>query len=356
MKVLVGLSGGVDSAVAAKLLIDKGYNVSGVTLKLLPDFYGVQKSNDADIFESKKIADKLGIPHLIYDFRKEFSHLVIDYFIKTYKEGKTPNPCFICNSKIKFGLLLDRALNSGFDAVATGHYAGIEKDGKTNRMLLCKAADSLKDQSYFLALLNQEQLKHILFPLHEMQKSEVKEIAAKKGLIKTGQRESQDICFVPNDDYSTFINSFAQKGDFSEGNFLDCEGKIIGRHKGLQYYTIGQRRGLALAFGYPVYVVSKDSKTNTVTVGKKEKLLFSSFIAEKVNLILSEKISGPVNIMVKTRYRQKEKKAVLTPIENGKVKIEFETPELAVAEGQAAVFYSGKYIFGSGIISESKTI
>lgn len=353
MKILVGLSGGADSAAAAKLLIDEGHEVSAVTLRLVPASCSRGKDDKADIRQAKNIADKLGIPHFVYDFRNEFSRFVVDYFIQTYKNGKTPNPCFICNPKIKFGLLMDKALASGFDAVATGHYAGIEKDEKTNRMLLCKGSDPLKDQSYFLGMLNQHQLKHIIFPLYKMQKSEVKKIAAEAVLVKAEQSESQDICFVPDDDYAGLINSLAGSGSFSQGSFLDCEGKIIGKHKGLQYYTIGQRRGLALAFGYPVYVISKNAAANTVTVGKKEKLFSSSLIAENVNLIAVEKINEPMSVTVKTRYRQTEKKALLLPEKNGKIKVQFESPEPAVAEGQAAVFYSGSRVIGAGIIAET---
>lgn len=356
MKILVGLSGGVDSAVAAKLLAGMGHDVTGVTLKLIPEDCGTAKNQNGDIRDAKLIADKLGIPHIVYDFRKEFKASVIDYFVETYKCGKTPNPCFICNPKIKFGLLLDRALNEGFEAVATGHYAGIEEDGEKNKILLCRGADRLKDQSYFLGLLNRQQLKHVLFPLYKMNKAEVKEIAASSNIIINGRGESQDICFVPEGDYTRVINFLSPAGSFYEGDFLDCSGKVVGRHKGLQYYTIGQRRGLALALGYPVYVVSKDAGNNTVTVGGREKLLTSSFTVENVNLIACEQITSPIKVTVKTRYRQEEKPAVLIPIGNGKIKADFETPEAAVAEGQAAVFYSGNYVIGAGIIADTERV
>ena len=357
MKVLVGLSGGVDSAVAAKLLIDQGYDVTGVTMQLLPKLSGIYKEQTDDIEDAKKVAAKLGIKHIVYDMRETFKTEIIDYFVEEYKQGRTPNPCFICNSKIKFGLFLEQALKDGFDKIATGHYAKIEKteiEGD-ERFLLRQAEDVQKDQSYFLALLTQEQLSHSIFPLGDFTKEKVRSIAEDAGLINAHRPDSQDICFVPDDDYTRVINALAA-GSFKEGKFVDTRGNEIGRHKGLQYYTIGQRRGLAIAMGYPVYVVKKDAKANTVTVGKDEELFAESLIASKVNIISKKTIDKEIDIEIKTRYRQQKKKAKLIPLKNeefkptGKFKVEFIEPEKAVAEGQAAVFYAGDYIIGGGII------
>ena len=357
MKVLVGLSGGVDSAVAAKLLIDQGYDVTGLTMQLLPKLSGIYKKQTDDIDDAKKVAAKLGIKHIVYDMRETFKAEIIDYFVEEYKQGRTPNPCFICNSKIKFGLFLEQALKDGFDKIATGHYAKIEKteiEGK-KRFLLRQAEDAQKDQSYFLALLTQEQLSRSIFPLGDFTKERVRSIAEDAGLINAHRPDSQDICFVPDDDYTRVINALAA-GSFKEGKFVDTRGNEIGRHKGLQYYTIGQRRGLAIAMGYPVYVVKKDAKANTVTVGKDKELFAESLIASNVNIISKKTIDKEIDIEVKTRYRQQKKKAKLIPLKNeefkpmGKFKVEFIEPEKAVAEGQAAVFYSGDYIIGGGII------
>ncbi|UTC79139.1 tRNA 2-thiouridine(34) synthase MnmA [Treponema sp. OMZ 799] len=361
MKVLAGLSGGVDSAVAAKLLIDQGYEVTGVTMKLLPKLSGIYKEQTDDIEDAKKVAAKLGIKHMVYDMRETFKTAIIDYFVEEYKEGRTPNPCFICNSKIKFGLFLEQALKDGFDKIATGHYAKIEKteiEGE-ERFLLKQAKDSQKDQSYFLALLNQKQLSRSIFPLGDFTKEKVRCMAEEAGLINAHRPDSQDICFVPDDDYTRVINALA-KDSFKEGKFVDTQGKEIGRHKGLQYYTIGQRRGLAIAMGYPVYVVKKDAQTNTVTVGKDEELFAESLIASNVNIISKKLIYKEIDIEVKTRYRQQKKKAKLIPLKTedlkptGKFKVEFLEPEKAVAEGQAAVFYDRDYIIGGGIIESVK--
>ncbi len=351
MKILAALSGGVDSSVAAKLLLDEGHSLVGVTMRLVSPIGGENKTQDSDIEDAKAIAKKLGIKHIIYDFQNEFKEKIINYFIEEYKNGRTPNPCFMCNKQIKFGLLLEQALKDGYDAVATGHYAAIEKSdnfGK-ERFLLKRAVDTEKDQTYFLALLNQAQLSRSIFPLAKYTKAEIRKIAEAAELINANRPDSQDICFVPDGDYTKVINSLA-KDSFNEGKFLTVEGKEIGTHKGLQYYTIGQRRGLAIAMGYPVFVVKKNAEENTITIGSESQVFAESLIAESVNLIAFDKIEGPIDISVKTRYRQKEIPAKLIPLANGEYKVEFLQPEKAVAEGQAVVFYSGEYILGSGII------
>lgn len=363
-KVVVGLSGGVDSAVSAKLLVDAGYDVTGATLKLLSPLPStsqndelnltIEKNQNRDIEDAKKVAKVLGIKHFIYDVSEEFRNTIINYFIEEYKNGRTPNPCFICNREIKMGLFLDRVLKDGFDFIATGHYAQIIKSSEfgNTRFLLKKGIDTDKDQSYFLALLNQYKLSHTLFPLANLKKTDVRLIAEKANLLNAHRPDSQDICFVPGSDYTAVINALAQDS-FSTGKFLDIDGNQIGIHRGLQYYTIGQRRGLAISTGYPIYVIKKNAEQNSVTVGKTNALFSTSLIAKDVNLIAFDKIEDEMNITVKTRYRQKEKNAKLIPQENStEFKIEFEEPEKSVAEGQAVVFYLNDYVLGGGVIKE----
>ncbi|QEK07640.1 tRNA 2-thiouridine(34) synthase MnmA [Treponema phagedenis] len=350
MKILVGLSGGVDSAVAAKLLLEQGHEVSGVTMQMISPVGEIIKSQEQDIADARAIANTLGIDFFTLDLRSAFREEIMNYFAETYKQGLTPNPCFICNKKMKFGRLLDAALERGFDAIATGHYAQIMRDLKTGRYLLLQGSDSKKDQSYFLALLNQFQLAHIMFPLGNYTKPEVRKIAEKAGLISAHRPDSQDICFVPNGDYAKIVEALLPE-TFTEGNFLDTKGKIIGKHRGLHHYTIGQRRGLALAFGEPVYVVSKDAKTNTVCVGSSENLFASALVAENVNFIAVEKLTEPIVCTVKTRYRQNEIPARLIPITEDSLRVEFLQPERAVAAGQALVCYKDGAVFAGGIIT-----
>ncbi len=365
MKVLVGLSGGVDSAVAAQFLVEQGYEVTGVTLKLLSPLTNGEKApcgaackrQDGDIADAKAVSEKLGIEHIVYDFREQFKTLIIDYFVNEYKKGRTPNPCFICNAKIKFGLFLEQALKDGFDLIATGHYAGIEKSTMfgSERFLLKRGADTVKDQSYFLALLNQRQLSHTIFPLAGLQKRYIRAVSEAAGFINAHRPDSQDICFVSGNDYTNIINTLAGK-ELKEGVFLNTAGEKIGTHKGLHYYTIGQRRGLAVAMGYPVYVVKKDADKNTVTLGTNDSLFANTIIAESVNMIAFDELKTEMEVTVKTRYRQKEKHAKLIPLGGGEFKIEFAEPEKAVAEGQAAVFYSGDFVLGGGIIKHVERI
>ncbi len=351
MKILIGLSGGVDSSVAAKLLSEQGHEVTGLTLQLLPSYGKNRTRQEQDIRDAGLTAQKLGIPHIICNMQKEFKQYIIDYFIDEYKNGRTPNPCFICNKKIKFGLLLQKAEEEGFEAIATGHYAAVEKSSRfgSERFLLKRGQDEKKDQSYFLALLSQEQFRRSLFPLASLEKQQVRCIAEKSGLINADRPESQDICFAPEGGYTEIINRYA-KDMFSEGCFLDIKGNEIGRHRGLQYYTVGQRRGLAIAAGYPVYVISKNAAANTVTADTEKHLFASGLIADNVNLIAFDKLEQEMDVTVKTRYRQTGKPAKLIPLTESSVKIEFAEPEKAVAEGQAAVFYADNYVIGGGLI------
>lgn len=355
MKILVGLSGGVDSTVATKLLIETGHDVTACTLRLLPECTGKEAKDEATIEKAKFIAKKLGIKHVVYDCRHEFEQKVIEYFSNSYKVGQTPNPCYVCNSNIKFGIMLERALKDGFEKIATGHYAGIKEeilDGVKIFHLL-KGKDKQKDQSYFLSCLSQYQLSHSVFPLANFTKNEVKEIALKNKLLNEEIKESQDICFVDDGEYASFISSISSCKDFPEGDFVDIDGNKLQRHKGLQYYTVGQRRHLNIAMGYPVYVIKKDAKTNTVTVGKKEALICHSLIAKNINIISKLPIGEKIKIKAKTRYRQVEKEVYLMLKDVGVAEVEFLKNEEAVAIGQVVVFYMGDFCLGSGIIEET---
>lgn len=350
MNIAVGLSGGVDSTVAAKLLIEQGHDVCGITLRLLN---GTTAETDTLIDEAARVARMLGIPHRVYDFRAEFQKQIIDYFIGSYRNGETPNPCYLCNKRIKFGLFLDQALREGFDAIATGHYAKVFRD-QTGRYVLERGADMQKDQSYFLALLNQAQLSRIIFPLAALIKKDVRLIAEKAGLINADKTDSQDICFVPNGDYPAVIEDLAPNL-FLHGDFIDTTGKRVGTHRGLHRYTIGQRRGLALPFGYPVYVIEKSAANNTITIGTEHELTTAACSVRDINWI-TEVPQQPFYAEVKTRYRQQQKHARIEPAAPDQARVVFAEPERAVARGQAAVFYCGDKVIGGGIIAGTEPV
>ena len=355
-RVLVGMSGGVDSSVAAKLLLDQGHEVAGVTLKLFSDEDIVCAENAtrtccalSDVEDARAVAYKLGIEHFVFNFREYFAETVIKHFVESYLAGKTPNPCIDCNRFIKFDKLIERALLLGYDYVATGHYATVSQDPATGRWLLGRGKDRSKDQSYVLYSLTQEQLAHTLFPLGDMDKKTVRAIAEEAGLINARKPDSQDICFVPGGDYAAFIEK-AVPGSARPGKFLDVEGCEIGTHRGVTRYTIGQRRGIAQAFGKPMYVVAKDARANTVTLGENKDLLSSSLVARDVNLIALGRLEGPLRVTAKIRYNQTEQGATITPEGDGSVRVDFDEPQRAVAEGQAVVFYLRDTVIGGGTI------
>ncbi len=340
MKVLTGMSGGVDSSVAARLLIDSGYEVTGATLSL----------SDAAVSEAdgaRAVCDRLGIEHRCIDLKKEFSEFVISDFISEYERGRTPNPCIVCNKNIKFGKMLSVAKDLGFDKIATGHYAVIKKQGE--RYLLEKAKDEAKDQSYVLYSLSQAQLSHSLFPLGELTKVGVREIAKENGFINADKADSQDICFVPDGDYASFIKSATGK-NYPEGDYVDICGNVLGKHKGIINYTIGQRKGLGIALGKPQFVIHKDAPSGRVILGDEEHLFYKQVLVENVNYIPFDELKGDLSVTAKLRYRHKEERAVIHPTENGVI-IEFEKPQRAPSSGQAAVFYDGKTVIGGGIIT-----
>lgn len=352
-KVMVGMSGGVDSSVAAKLLIDSGYDVTGVTLKL---FDGGDISEDfrtccslSDVEDARSVCYRLGIDHFVFNFKEAFRKKVINQFTESYLNGKTPNPCIECNRHIKFDKMLRRAEELGFDYIATGHYAERVYDYKTNRYILKRPKDRSKDQTYVLYGLTQYQLSKTLFPLGEYEKSDIRRIAEAAGLINSRKPDSQDICFVPDGDYVSFIKKNTG-AEIKEGNFISADGDVIGRHKGIINYTIGQRRGIGISIGKPAYVTDKNALENTVTIGDESNLYKSEITAYDVNLISLDSISDEMRVTAKVRYSRNEQAAVVIPLGNGEVLVKFDEPQRAPASGQAVVFYDGDVVIGGGTI------
>lgn len=340
MRVLIGMSGGVDSSVCAAL-INEQHTAAGVTLRLCDTANGDTESADA-----AKVCQRLNIPHRELLFYKEFEEYVIKDFVTQYELGNTPNPCIVCNNRIKFGLMLDNAKSEGFDKIATGHYARIEKSG--DRYLLKKAIDTEKDQSYVLYGLTSETLSQILLPLGEYTKAQVRQIAEEVGFVNARKSDSQDICFVPNGDYADFITRFTQKS-FQSGEYIDTLGNVLGKHKGIINYTIGQRKGLGIALGKPAFVIEKDAKTNRVILGDEEKLFYKRIEVCNVNLTACDRIDG-VHAAAKLRYRHKEQPCTIYEIDKDRVILEFESPQRAPAPAQSAVFYDGDTVLGGGTI------
>ena len=346
-KALIGMSGGVDSSVAAVLMLQQNFDCAGGTMRL--HNFGCGGADDA--MDAKAVAQKLGIAHHIFSFQPEFEQHVIRQFVSAYEAGLTPNPCILCNAHLKFGAMLDKALEMGFDYVVSGHYAQVRQEETTGRYLLYKAEDRSKDQTYFLASLNQQQLSHILFPLGGLTKAEVREIAEREGLLTARKRDSQDICFVPDGDYASFLRRYTGKA-YPEGNYLDLNGNIVGRHKGAVCYTRGQRKGLGLAMGVPVYVCKKDMQANTVTVGPNDALFSSALRAKDWNWLPFPALTEAMNVTAKIRHSQQELAATVYPEENGYARMEFEIPQRAITPGQAVVVYDGDYVVGGGTITD----
>lgn len=338
-KIAIGLSGGVDSSTAAHLLLQQGYDVTGIILRLKPDSLA-----DADIADARRIADALGIELHVLDRREIFRKSVIGPFVSEYLAARTPNPCVECNAAIKFGVMLDYALEIGCDGIATGHYAKIEeKDGR----FLLRRSESAKDQSYFLYRLNQFQLAHSMFPLEGMEKEKIREIAEKADLPVAKKGDSQEICFVPNDDYIAYLTAMGISSP--KGNFIDKSGNILGTHNGIINYTIGQRKGLG-AFGKPMFVTGINAAENTVTIGENGSQYSRGLVADRLNFIAVEELTEPMRADVKIRFRAKEQPATVTPNGDGTVTVIFDEPQRSVTPGQGAVFYDGDIIIGGGRI------
>ena len=350
-KALIAMSGGVDSSVAAYLMHDEGWECAGAIMRLCDDdLPGVTAPEDS-IQDARSVAQRIGMPFYVFDNTQDFKNSVIDPFIRCYETGGTPNPCVQCNRRIKFGAFLDKALEMGFSHVVTGHYATVEKDENTGRYLLYRAADRAKDQSYFLAGLNQEQLAHIQFPLGKLSKEQARQIAEAQGFINARKRDSQDICFIPDGDYVRFMKEYTGK-DYPTGDYLDIEGNIVGKHAGAVSYTIGQRKGLGIALGEPVYVCCKDMDKNTVTVGKEDHLFRKSLRAENWNWIPFPTLADPIRVTAKVRYRHIEQPATVYPEAGGTALIEFDEPQRAITTGQAVVLYDGDKVIGSATSTE----
>ena len=357
MKIAVGMSGGVDSTMAAYILKKQGHDIVGITMSIwdashnIPDIgksgcYGPGEEKDIEF--AKKISKQLGIEHHVVDLKKEYKDNVLNYFCNEYVCGKTPNPCVMCNQKIKFGALIERAHASGieFERFATGHYARVSYDDAAKRYLLKKAVDEKKDQSYFLSHLKQEQLKQLIFPLGDKTKTEIKETAKKLGFNEVADRdESQD--FIETDDYSVLF----KKEDIKPGNFLDMDGKKIGTHKGIIYYTIGQRKGLGVSGGNSgiLYVIKIDAQKNVVVLGPEKHLLSTDLTATNVNWISISGLTTPIKAKVKIRQQHKEALATLSS-DNSNVKVKFEESQRAITAGQIAVFYDNDVVIGGGTI------
>lgn len=340
------MSGGVDSSVTAALLQQQGHEVVGITMKL---WEGEQQKDDccspSVVRDAKGVADRLGIQHHTVDFQGAFAQGVIGPFMEEYQHARTPNPCIVCNQRIKFGAMLEKALELGADYVATGHYARVEhREGR--HLLLC-GVDGKKDQSYFLYRLTQQQLAHVMLPLWNVTKEETRRVAAQIGLSVADKKDSQEICFIPDGDYAAFIEG--RSGKMQPGNFVDAAGNILGRHQGLLHYTVGQRKGLGIALGYPAYVLSMDPATNTVVLGQEGCQLRHSLTARDMNWIGMEAPNQPFGCTAKIRYNAKAAPCVVTPLAEG-VSVVFEQPQRAVTPGQSVVFYQQDLVLGGGII------
>ena len=352
MRAMIAMSGGVDSSVAAYLTQQDGLTCIGATAQMcgadvLGDAYSQQSITDA-----KAVASRLGMDFHILDATEAFRQNVVDDFIRCYEDGLTPNPCIQCNKHIKFSYLLDKALVLGCDCIVTGHYAKIRWDENTGRYLLYKAADEGKDQSYFLACLDQRQLSHARFPLGEYTKAEIREIAEEQGFLNAQKRDSQDICFIPDGDYKAFICRYTGKA-YPAGDYLDLQGKVVGKHSGAIGYTLGQRKGLGIALGAPVYVCSKDMAANTVTVGPEEALFTDTLVAKDWNWLPFPNLTEPLRVMAKARYRHIPQPATVYPAEDGNAKVVFDAPQRAITPGQTVVLYEGDMVVGSGIIAQT---
>ena len=350
---MIAMSGGVDSAVAALLMQQQGFAVTGVTMRLFCDGEPFPPANNTtnditpDIRDARAVAERLGIPHLVCRLEKTFCDRVVDDFIRTYLDGGTPNPCIICNKTIKFGALIDFAKANGLEYAATGHYARIcEQDG---RYLIRCAIDEKKDQSYMLWSLSQDVLARVKLPLGELTKADVRKIAAAHGFESANRKDSQDICFLPDGNYADFIRRYTGHVP-APGKFVDREGNVLGDHPGMLHYTIGQRKGLGIALGRPMYVCDKNAVTGDVVLCDDEQLYNRTLTAKSINFIPFDTLTAPMRVQAKIRYAHKAAPATVYPTGESTVRVEFDEPQRAIARGQSVVFYDGDLLVGGGII------
>lgn len=343
--VAVAMSGGVDSAAAALLLAEAGYDVWGVTLRL-QSCPGAAETAEAEIASARRAAEALGIPHRVLDLRERFRTAVMDRFVSEYLAGRTPNPCVDCNREIKFGALLDWVLEQGADFLSTGHYARVDR--AEGRWRLLRGADRRKDQSYVLYQLTQRQLSHLLLPLGDYNKPAIRQLVGARGLANARKADSQDICFIPDGDYAAFLA--ASGAELVPGDFVDEAGRVLGRHRGLPCYTPGQRKGLGVSAGEPVYVLRKEAAGNRIILGPDSALYTAELTAERVNWLSVPAPEGPLAVTAKTRYTQREAAATAEVLPDGRLRVTFAEPQRAVTAGQAVVLYVGEAVAGGGTI------
>ncbi len=355
-RVLVAMSGGVDSSVTAALLQEEGFDVIGITMQLLERSHNWGGCCGLDgIEDAKRVAHKLGIPHYVVNFREIFREKVISNFCEEYKHGRTPNPCIRCNQYLKFEDVLKKADELGAEYIATGHYARIEHDPHSQRDILKKGIDSRKDQSYFLYVMKQAQLRRTLMPLGNLTKDRVRQIAVEKELPVANKPESQEICFIPDNKYREFLKQHIPEA-IIPGAIVDAEGKVIGQHQGIPFYTIGQRRGLGISAPEPLYVNALVPESNTIVAGRKADVYGDSLVASELNWIAVKKLSQPLDIKVRIRYLHQEADAVITPLDEDNVQITFQTPQMAITPGQAVVFYDEDTVVGGGTIIDTQRV
>jgi len=354
-RVLVAMSGGVDSSVTACLLKEQGYDVIGATMCIGTtdrDGEGAARCCSlSDIEDARRVALEIGVPFHVFHLREAFEKEIIDYFCEEYRRGRTPNPCVLCNEKMKFGFFLQKALELGVDCMATGHYARVQFDESTGRHLVKKGVDRRKDQSYVLFSLSQEQLRYVLFPLGEYRKEEVRQKAFEVGLRVHDKPESQEVCFIHETSYHSFLRERVREA-IEPGPIVDQKGSVLGRHKGIPFYTIGQRRGLRLAKGKPLYVIGIDRSANALIVGEEQEIYKEAFVVNSLNWMIPRNEQAPSSAQVKIRYNHPGSEAVISPEEKGEVEVRFKAPQKAITPGQAAVFYDGETVIGGGWIKE----